>query len=301
MNAVRESYNPIVPQKRANEGPQPRSVRGHRPEESEQGRGLAKGNVEQTPTTGTRSLEEKVSRGLQGVREAAERNKDLKFTALLHHISVRQLEKSFYKLRREALPGVDGVTWREYREGLSERLEDLHSRIHRGSYRAQPSKRARIPKDDGKERQLGIASLEDKIVQQALVEVLYQIYEVDFLGFSYGFRPGRSQHQALDALWVALVERPINWVLDMDIKGFFDHIQHEWLLRFLRHRIGDKRVERLVKKWLRAGISEEGRWEPLKEGTPQGSVISPLLANIYLHYTFDHWTHHGDSTRQEER
>jgi group II intron reverse transcriptase/maturase len=252
---------------------------------------LAKGKVVQPPTTGTQSSGKKVSRGLIGVREAAERDRELQFTALLHHITVARLAESFRGLRRDAAPGVDDVRWEEYRQGLEGRLEDLHSRIHRGSYRAQPSKRSRIAKEDGRTRALGISVLEDKIVQQALSEVLNQIYEVDFVGFSYGFRPGCSQHQALDALWVALVQKPVNWVLDMDIKGFFDHIQHDWLLRFVEHRVADKRVQRLIKKWLRAGISDEGQWEPLKEGTPQGAVISPLLSNIYLHYAFDLWAH----------
>ena len=291
MHAVRESYSPIVPLKQANEGPQPRPERGHRLEESDQERGLAKGNAEQSPTTGTQSSGKKVSRGLVGVREAAERDRQLKFTALLHHINEARLAESFGKLKRDAAAGVDEVTWEQYQQGLEERLVDLHSRIHRGSYRAQPSKRSYIAKEDGQKRPLGISALEDKIVQQALSEVLNQIYEVDFMGFSYGFRPERSQHQALDALWVALVQKPINWVLDMDIKGFFDHIQHDWLLQFVGHRVADKRVLRLIKKWLRAGISEQGKWEPLKEGTPQGAVISPLLANIYLHYAFDLWAH----------
>ena len=291
MDAVRESYNPIVPSKQANEGPQSRLSCDRRPEESAQGRGLAKGKAAQSPTTGTQSSGEKVSRGLVGIREAAERNRQLKFTALLHHITVPRLAEGFKQLKRDAAPGIDDVTWEEYQQGLEERLEELHSRIHRGVYRAQPSKRAYIAKENGQTRALGISALEDKIVQQALSEVLNQIYEVDFLGFSYGFRPERSQHQALDALWVALVEKPVNWVLDMDIKGFFDHIQHEWLLRFVGHRVADKRVQRLIKKWLRAGISERGKWEPLREGTPQGAVISPLLANIYLHYAFDLWAH----------
>ena len=266
MYAVRESYNPIVPSKQANEGPQPSQKRGHRPEESDQGRGLAKGNVDHPPTTGTQSSDRKVSRGLIGVREAAERDRQLQFTALLHHITEARLAESFRRLRRDAAPGVDEVTWEQYQQGMEGRLADLHSRIHRGSYRAQPSKRSRIAKDDGQKRLLGISALEDKIVQQALSEVLNQIYEVDFVGFSYGFRPGRSQHQALDALWVALVEKPVNWVLDMDIKGFFDHIQHDWLLRFVGHRVADKRVHRLITKWFRAGISEHDKWEPLEEG-----------------------------------
>lgn len=291
MDAVRESYNPIVPSKQANEGPQSRPSCDHRPEESDQGRGLAKGKAVQPPTTGTQSSGNKVSCGLIGVREAAERNRHLKFTALLHHITVPRLAEGFRRLKRDAAPGIDDVTWQEYQQGLEERLADLHSRIHREVYRAQPSKRTYIAKENGQTRALGLSVLEDKIVQQALSEVLNQIYEVDFLGFSYGFRPKRNQHQALDALWVALVEKPVNWVLDMDIKGFFDHIQHEWLLRFVGHRVADKRVQRLIKKWLRAGISEQGKWEPLKEGTPQGAVISPLMANIYLHYAFDLWAH----------
>lgn len=291
MDTVRESYNPIVPSKQANEGPQSRRRRDHRPEESGQERGLAKGKVVQPPTTGTQSSGKKVSRGLIGIREAAERDRQLRFTALLHHITELRLADSFRGLRRDAAPGVDGVSWEQYQQGLDGRLADLHSHIHRGSYRAQPSKRSQIAKEDGQMRPLGISALEDKIVQQALSEVLNSIYEVDFVGFSYGFRPGRSQHQALDALWVALVEKPVNWVLDMDIKGFFDHIQHDWLLRFVEHRVADKRVQRLIKKWLRAGISDEGQWEPLKEGTPQGAVISPLLSNIYLHYAFDLWAH----------
>jgi group II intron reverse transcriptase/maturase len=252
---------------------------------------LAKGNVVQSPAAETQSSGKKVSRGLIGVWEAAERDRQLKFTALLHHITVARLAESFRGLRRDAAPGVDDVTWEQYQQGLDGRLADLHSRIHRGSYRAQPSRRSRIAKEDGQMRPLGISALEDKIVQQALSKVLNQIYEVDFVGFSYGFRPGRSQHRALDALWVALVEKPVNWVLDMDIKGFFDHIQHDWLLRFVGHRVADKRVQRLIKKWLGAGISEQGKWEPLKEGTPQGAVISPLLSNIYLHYAFDLWAH----------
>ena len=221
MCAVRESYNPIVPLKQANEGPQSRRRRDHRPEESDQERGLAKGKVVEPPTTGTQSSGKKVSRGLIGIREAAERDRQLRFTALLHHITETRLADSFRGMRRDAAPGVDGVTWEQYQQGLDGRLADLHSRIHRGSYRAQPSKRSQIAKEDGQMRPLGISALEDKIVQQALSEVLNQIYEVDFVGFSYGFRPGRSQHQALDALWVALVEKPVNWVLDMDIKGFF--------------------------------------------------------------------------------
>ena len=181
------------------------------------------------------------------------------------------------------------MTWHEYGQDLEERIDDLHGRVHRGAYRAQPSKRAWIPKADGRQRPLGIAALEDKIVQQAVKTVLEQIYEEDFLGFSYGFRPGRSCHNALDALWVGITHRKVNWVLDADIRGFFDNIDHEWLLKFLEHRIADRRILRLIRKWLTAGVSEDGQWSRTTVGTPQGSVISPLLANVFLHYVFDLW------------
>jgi group II intron reverse transcriptase/maturase len=196
---------------------------------------------------------------------------------------------SFYALKREAAAGVDGVRWEEYETGLEGRLADLHSRVHRGAYRAQPSRRVYIPKVDGRQRPLGIAALEDKIVQQAVVRILNEIYESDFLGFSYGFRPGRSQHQALDALTVGLTRKRVNWVLDLDIRGFFDNLSHEWTVKFVEHRVGDRRVLRLIQKWLKAGVSEDGEWTESKVGTPQGAVVSPLLANIYLHYAFDLW------------
>ncbi len=187
-------------------------------------------------------------------------------------------------MKRDAAPGVDGVTWTEYETGLGERLKNLHNRVHRGTYRAQPSKRTYIPKADGRKRPLGIAALEDKIVQHAVVTVLNQIYEEDFLGFSYGFRPGRRQHDALDALWVGIMRKKVNWILDADIRSFFDEIRHDWLLKFVKHRIADRRILRLIGKWLRAGVSEEGQWSKTERGTPQGSVASPLLANVYLHY-----------------
>jgi group II intron reverse transcriptase/maturase len=227
--------------------------------------------------------------GLWGVREAAKRDKKLRFTALLHHITPELLRASYFELKRSAAPGLDGVTWETYGHGLEERIDDLHDRIHRGAYWAQPSKRAWIPKADGRQRPLGIAALEDKIVQQAVKSVLEQVYEEDFLGFSYGFRPGRSCHNALDALWVGITHRKVNWVLDADIRGFFDAIDHEWLLRFLEHRIADRRVLRLIRKWLRAGVSEDGKWSQTTVGTPQGAVISPILANVFLHYVFDLW------------
>jgi len=213
----------------------------------------------------------------------------MKFTALLHHLTVDLLRESFYALKRKAAPGIDGVTWQEYQTGLEGRLIDLHGRVHRGAFRAQPSRRVYIPKGDGRQRPLGVAALEDKIVQQAVVTILNAIYEEDFLGFSYGFRPGRSQHQALDALSYALTRKHVNYVLDADIRGFFDSISHEWMLKFVQHRGADRRILRLMQKWWKAGVMEEGQWLETERGTPQGAVVSPLLANIYLHYAFDLW------------
>jgi group II intron reverse transcriptase/maturase len=226
------------------------------------------------------------------VREAAKREKRLRFTALLHHVSVALLENSFYALKRGAAPGVDGLTWQEYETDLDKRLEDLHSRVHRGTYRALPSKRAYIPKPDGRQRPLGIAALEDKIVQHAVGTVLNQIYEEDFLGFSYGFRPGRNTHDALDALSVAIMRKKVNWVLDADIRDCFGSFSHEWMEKFIQRRIGDRRILRLIEKWLRAGVLEDGEWSETEKGTPQGSEISPLLCNVYLHYVFDLWVQH---------
>ena len=282
MHVAGESDGPIVPKKRANKaGPTAAA-------ESVEGRGPTKGNALQT-TAGRTQGREPASRGLWGVREAARRDQKMRFTALLHHITPELLRASYFDLKRQAAPGVDEVTWRHYGSHLGERLANLHERIHRGSYRAKPSKRAWIPKPDGRQRPLGIAALEDKIVQQAVKTVLEQVYEGDFLGFSYGFRPRRGCHQALDALWVGLTERKVNWVLDADIRGFFDAIDHGWLMKFLEHRIADRRILRLVRKWLRAGVSEEGEWSPTTVGTPQGAVISPLLANVFLHYVLDIW------------
>ena len=248
-----------------------------------------KGNTGQPHTRRTQSRGS-VSQGLDCVRNAAKQRKKEKFTALLHHVTVDLLRESFLALKRRAAPGVDGVTWEDYAAGLEGNLLDLHARVHSGGYRALPVRRRFIPKPGtDKQRPLGIAALEDKIVQRALVAVLNAIYEEDFLGFSYGFRPGRSQHDALDALSVAISGTPVNWILDADIRSFFDSVSQEWLLRFLGHRIGDERVLRLVRKWLKAGVLEEGEWSVSAEGTPQGAVISPLLANVYLHYVFDLW------------
>jgi group II intron reverse transcriptase/maturase len=230
-----------------------------------------------------------VTQALSRIRQAAKRNGQARFTALLHHVTPELLEWSFYRLKRSAAPGVDGVTWSDYEEDLQERLADLHGRVQRGAYRALPSRRQYLPKSDGQLRPLGIAAVEDKIVQRAVVAVLNAIYETEFLGFSYGFRPGRSQHDALDALAVAINRRKVNWVVDLDIRNFFGSLSHEWLRRFLAHRIGDRRILRLINQWLRAGVLEDGVWTQAQQGTPQGAVISPVLANVFLHYVYDLW------------
>lgn len=229
------------------------------------------------------------SSDLQRVREAARRDKKARFTALLHHITVQRLRESFYALKRDAAPGVDGMVWKEYLQELDSRLGALHTAVHRGSYRAQPVRRTYIPKTDGTERPLGVASLEDKIIQHAVVTVLNAIYESDFVGISYGFRPGRSQHDALDAVAVAIEKRKVNWVVDADLRKFFDTIDPRWLRKFVAHRIGDQRLLRLIDKWLTAGVLEDGQVTQPEKGTPQGSVISPLMANVYLHFVFDLW------------
>src|SRR5260370_838004 len=225
--------------------------------EGEEGRPMIKENAGQPHTSSTQS-ETSVSQGLEGVRKAAKENKGTRFTALLHHMTVDLLRESFYDLKRKAAPGVDGVTWQDYEAGLEERLIDLHGRVHRGAYRAQPSRRVFIPKSDGRQRPLGIAALEDKIVQQATVTILNQIYEEDFLGFSYGFRPGRGQHDALDALAVAIEQKKVNHILDADIRRFFDNLRKDWLLKFVEHRVADQRILRLIQKWLNAGVVEDG-------------------------------------------
>jgi RNA-directed DNA polymerase len=231
----------------------------------------------------------RVTQALDRVRKVARQRKKEQFTALLHHVSVETLRTAFYALKRKAAPGVDGMTWRDYEAGLEPRLEDLHKRVHRGAYRPQPSRRTYIPKADGRLRPLAIAALEDKIVQGATVMVLTAIYEGDFCGFSYGFRPGRGPHDALDALSVAIDRRNVNWVVDADIQNFFGAVSQEWLTRFVEHRVGDKRIIRLIQKWLKAGILEDGDVTVSDRGTGQGSVISPLLANVYLHYVLDLW------------
>ncbi len=283
-HAEGKSDGRIVPEKSSNNDT--------RSAETMEGRRSMKGNTLEPAASWTQSQKDGLS-GLQRVREVARQDKKAKFTALLHHVTVELLQASFLQLKRQAAPGVDEVTWQQYEIGFQERTRELHQRVHGGAYRALPSKRAFIPKPDGGQRPLGIAALEDKIVQHAVMTVLNQIYEEDFLGFSYGYRPQRGAHDALDALWVGISWKKVNWVLDADIRGFFDTINHEWLLKFLGHRIGDRRILRLIQKWLRAGVSEDGQWSKTDIGTPQGSVISPLLANVYLHYVFDLWVHRG--------
>jgi group II intron reverse transcriptase/maturase len=226
---------------------------------------------------------------LERIRQRARERKKEKFTALLHHISVEHLAVAFFELKENAAAGVDGLTWRDYEQDLERNLEHLHARVHRGAYRPLPSRRVYIPKPDGRQRPLAVAALEDKIVQRATAAVLNAIYEEDFLGFSYGFRPGRGAHDALDALVVAIQSRKLNFILDADIRAFFDTVGQEWLIRFVEHRIGDKRIIRLIQKWLRAGVLEDGVVNVSEMGTAQGAVISPLLANIYLHYVLDLW------------
>lgn len=281
MNGQRESDDFVVPTKLPNKI-------GKTIAEAVEERRSAKGNMGQRNVPRTQSRTSTPNE-LERVRQAARKDKNAKFTALLHHLTQERLRAAFFAIRKKAAPGVDGVTWQQYESNLEVNLEDLHNRIKRGAYRAKPSRRVYIPKSDGRQRPLGIAALEDKIVQRATAEVLNAIYEVDFIGFSYGFRPGRGPHDALDALATAIMRKKVSWVLDADIRGYFDTINHEWLTKFIEHRIADKRILRLIQKWLNAGVMEEGRWTASEQGTPQGATISPLLANIYLHYVLDIW------------
>jgi len=253
-----------------------------------EGRGLPKGNTVSKTRPG-RSAGTGAPSALDRVRRVAQQDKEAQFTALLHHVTVDRLREAYRALSPRAAPGVDGVTWQSYGQQLEANLHDLHARLHRGGYRARPSRRAYIPKADGRLRPLGIAALEDKIVQRAVVEVLNAVYETDFLGFSYGFRPGRSPHHALDALAAGVLKKRVNWVLDADIRDYFTSLDQSWLLKFIKHRIADKRVLRLIQKWLSAGVIEDGTWAASDQGSPQGASVSPLLANIYLHYVLDLW------------
>jgi RNA-directed DNA polymerase len=284
MNEHGKSDRPVVPAKSPNKAGQPAA-------EGTEGSGLTKGNLQQQNASRTRSRTDAPS-ALERVRQAASKDKEVRFTALLHHIyNLETLRMAYFCLKKEASPGVDGETWRHYGETLEDNLQDLSHRLKRGAYRAKPVRRAYIDKRDGRKRPLGVPVLEDKIVQRATVEVLNAIYETDFLGFSYGFRPGRSQHNALDALYTGLLTKKVNWVLDVDIRSFFDGLSHEWLVKFVEHRVADRRVVRLIQKWLNAGVLEDGRRTRAEEGTPQGGSASPLLANVYLHYVFDLWAH----------
>jgi RNA-directed DNA polymerase len=293
MNDHEKSDGLVVPAKPPNNAgfPAAEAVEGRRP---------AKGNAASKTRPGHGAGQDAPS-ALAGVRRKALLDKEERFTALLHHVDADRLREAYRALNPRASTGVDEITWGTYGLDLEENLRDLHARVHRGSYRAKPTRRAYIPKPDGRMRPLGVAALEDKILQRAVVEVLNGIYEADFLGFSYGFRPGRGPHDALDALAAGIYGKNVNWVLDADIRDFFGQLDHDWLMRFLKHRIADRRVLRLIQKWLAAGVIENGKWSQTERGTAQGASASPLLANVYLHYVFDLWAHqwrrrnaHGD-------
>lgn len=293
MNDHEKSHTVVVPAKPRNKEAE---AQAEATADGVEGRTVPKGNSTEGDMRRTQRRESMTS-ALGRVREVARRNPKMRFTALLHHVTVERLTNAYGKLRKRAAVGVDGVTWGEYGQRLEENIRELHGRIHRGGYRPQPSRRVFIEKADGSQRPIGIAAVEDKIVQRAMTEVLNAIYEEDFLGFCYGFRAGKSQHDALDALTTALYRKRVSWVLDADIRSFFDRVGHEWMQKFLEHRIGDQRVVRLILKWLKAGVMEEGEWSESESGTPQGGTISPLMANIYLYYAFDTWAHKWRRTR----
>jgi RNA-directed DNA polymerase len=281
MNVRGKSDGPVVPAKLPNNPGLPGA-------EVVEGRGLAEGSTASETRPG-RSAGQGVSSELDRVRQVAREDKDVRFTALLHHVTVDRLREAYRAIRPNAAAGVDGVTWQDYGSDLEANLWDLHARVQGGGYRARPTRRVFIPKPDGRLRPLGVAALEDKILQRAVVEVLNAVYEEDFLGFSYGFRRGRSPHDALDALAAGIVRKKVNFVLDADIRDFFTRLDQSWLERFLEHRVADNRVLRLIQKWLRAGVIEDGKWSDTQVGTAQGASVSPLLSNVYLHYVFDLW------------
>lgn len=296
MNEPGKSDESVVPEKPPN-----KSHTAVWKAEAVEGRDSAKGNPDQQRSGGAQDPNVRLSQALDRIRQAAVRSRKEKFTALFHHIAdVDRLRKVFHELRNDAAAGVDGVTKSEYGATLETRLADLASRLRRGAYRPPPVRRVHIPKPDGGQRPLGIPTLEDKLVQRAAAEVLGNVYETMFVGFSYGYRPGRGAHDALDAVWVGISRRKVNWLLDADIRGFFDSLDHEWMLRILEQRIGDSRLLQLLRRWLKAGVLEREQWSATQAGTPQGGSISPLLANVYLHYVFDLWVHdwrrhaHGD-------
>jgi RNA-directed DNA polymerase len=283
MDDREKSDGRVLPEKLSNnaQGGAAEAVEGRRP---------AKGNTTSETRSG-HSAGQGAPSDLGRVRRVAATDKDARFTALLHHVDVERLRAAYFALRPKAAPGVDGVTWEDYGVDLEENLRDLHARVHRGAYRARPSRRVYIPKPDGRLRPLGVAALEDKILQRAMVEVLNAVYETDFLGFSYGFRPRRGPHHALDALAAGIVAKKVNWVLDADFSDYFSSLDHQWLLKFLEHRIADRRVLRLIRKWLAAGVIEDGSWTAFDDGVPQGASVSPLLGNVYAHYVLDLWAH----------
>lgn len=284
MNEHGKSDNSVVPRKSPNKG-------SEEPAEAVEGRGLAKGSLLGQNTHRTQGRVS-VPSALEQVRQAVKTDGKQRLTALLHHVyAPEMLEFCYYSVKRGAAAGIDGVTWQHYGERLAENLQDLSERLKRGGYRAKPVKRVQIPKSDGRLRPIGLPALEDKIVQRAVAEVLNAVYEQEFLGFSYGFRPGRNPHRALDALYVAIKVKKVSWVLDADIREFFDTLDHEWLVKFIEHRIGDRRIIRLIHKWLKAGVLEDGKRVVKQVGTVQGGSISPVLANIYLYYVFDQWAH----------
>jgi group II intron reverse transcriptase/maturase len=294
MNETGQSDNSAVPEKSANKG-------GHNstPAEQMEGKGLTKGNEHRQNTRQTQGWGS-VNNALRLVHEKAKADKKMRFTALMHHIyDIENLRAAYFGIKRDAAPGVDGVTWQDYGEKLEERLQKLSDRLKRGAYRPKPVRRVYIPKADGRKRPLGVTATEDKLVQRAAVTVMNAIYEADFLGFSYGFRPGRHQHKALDALHVGITKKKVNWVLDADISDFFNTISWEWLIKFVEHRIADKRVIRLIQKWLKAGVLEDGEVTYTEEGTPQGGSASPLMANIYLHYVYDLWVQQWRTRRAQ--
>ena len=294
MNGGRKSDRVVVPGKLPNKA---KGAQTPGAAEAMEERTLAKENSRRRNMHRAQNRE-RVQRALERVRGAAREDRGRRFTTLLHHVyAVDTLREAYWSLKRKASPGVDGVTWQEYGEGLEEKLQDLSGRLQRGAYRARPVKRSYIPKPDGRQRPLGITTVEDKVVQTAMTMVLNQVYEVDFVGFSYGFRPGRSQHDALDALCVGIERRRVRWVLDADIRGFFDAIDHERMIELVEYRIADRRVTRLIRKLLKAGVLEEEKRVQSEEGTPQGGCISPLLANIYLHYVLDKWVQEWRRTR----
>lgn len=290
MNEPEKSDGSIVPRKPPNNA-------NSKAAEGVEGRGPAKGNPSEPNAHRTQRRGPCAPSGLERIRLAAQRDKDARFTALLHHVDIARLEAAYRAISRTAAPGVDGQTWKDYGQDLKGNLTDLLRRLHNGSYRAKASRRSYIPKSDGGLRPLGIAAVEDKVAQRAVAEVLNAIYEADFVGFSYGFRANKRAHDALDALAYAIEKRKVNWVLDADIRGFFDAIPHDRLLQLVEHRIGDRRMLRLLRKWLSAGILEDGTWSSTEQGCPQGASISPLLGNVYLHYVFDRWAHEWRKTQ----